>query len=253
MSRLAPTLILLLALPLYGRAGPPAAVEIGTRREVFVDRFLIDTLTHTDLCLHRPIDRGLVFSFDKPWEGPFSGYVTILHVSGRYQAYYRGSVTSEKKDTGDHQVVCYAESDDGVHWTKPLLKLYPRAGQEATNIVLADAAPVTHNFCPFVDARPGVKPNEKYKAVGGYHEPGLFAYVSPDGVHWKRLGDKPVLTNQEVGFARATGPSCSTRRMSPSGRSRKESICCTTGSTRKGSGESRASKATTSSPGESRH
>jgi hypothetical protein len=179
---------------------PREVIEIGSRRELFFDRFLIDTMTNATLRLHRPVDRGPVLAFDRPWEGPFSGYVTILHAGQKYQAYYRGAPTAERKDTGDHQVVCYAESDDGIHWTKPSLDLFPRPGAATTNIVLADAAPDTHNFSPLIDTRPGVNPAERYKAIGGYHEPGLSAYGSPDGIRWKRLRDGPVLTRGDVGF-----------------------------------------------------
>ncbi|HEY2157137.1 MAG TPA: hypothetical protein VGH33_16030 [Isosphaeraceae bacterium] len=182
------------------QAPPREAIEIGSRRELFVDRFLIDTMTNTALRLHRPVDRGPVLAFDRPWEGPFSGYATILHAGKKYQAYYRGAPGAEKKDTGNHQVVCYAESDDGIHWTKPALDLFPRHGEATTNIVLANAAPDTHNFSPLIDTRPGVNPAERYKAIGGYHEPGLSAYVSPDGIRWKRLRDGPVLTRRDVGF-----------------------------------------------------
>ena len=123
-------------------------------------------MTNVALRLHRPVDRGPVLAFDKPWEGPFSGYVTIIHAGTNYQAYYRGSVSGDKKDTGDHQVVCYAESDDGVHWTKPSLNLFPRSGEATTNIVLADTPPDTHNFSPLIDSRPGVAPAERYKPSG---------------------------------------------------------------------------------------
>ncbi len=198
-------LLLLPAMPLaWGvastQAVPHEAIDIGSRRELFIDRFLIDNLTHVALRLHRPVDRGPVLAFDKPWEGPFSGYVTILHGNEKYHAYYRGSTSSEKKDTGDHQVVCYAESADGIHWTRPALTLFPRHGAATTNIVLADAAPDTHNFSPLIDSRPGITSEERYKAIGGYHEPGLSAYVSPDGIHWKRLRKKPVLTRRDAGF-----------------------------------------------------
>ncbi len=206
MKRLLATTLLYLSATLISQAAPPEAVEIGSRREVFLDHYLIDVLKHVELMMHRPVDRGAVLAFDESWEGPFSGYATILHAGETYQAYYRGTGQGGvKKDTDDHQVVCYAESRDGVHWTKPSLSLFPRDGKATTNIVLADAAPVTHNFCPFLDSRPGVKPEEKYKAVGGYHEPGLSAFVSPDGVHWKRLQDRPVLTRQDVGFHEGDG------------------------------------------------
>jgi len=182
----------------HGESSSP--IDIGSRRELFVDHFLIDKLDRATLQMHRPVDRGPTLKFDKPWEGLFCAYVTIIHVDGKYQAYYRGSNGSSTKNTGDHQVVCYAESSDGIEWTKPELDLFPREGQAKTNIVLADVSPDTHNFSPFYDTRPGVKPEERYKAIGGYHEPGLTAYVSPDGIRWKKLQDKPVLTNAEVGF-----------------------------------------------------
>ena len=182
-----------------------SALDIGSRRELFVDHFLIDQMNGLSLKMHRPCDRGSVLTFDKPWEGIFAFYATIIHVDGKYQAYYRGSSGTSTKNSGEHQVVCYAESDDGITWTKPQLDLFPRDGQAKTNIVLAGVAPDTHNFSPFYDARPGVKPDERYKAIGGYHQDGLNAYVSPDGIHWRRLVDKPVLTRQEVGFVEGGG------------------------------------------------
>lgn len=199
MNRILATTILALAASLAARAEPPEAVEVGSRRELFLDRHLVDSLSHLELRLHRPVDRGPVLTFDEPWEGPFSGYATIVHSGGRYRAYYRGTGGGgAKKDDDSGQVVCCAESDDGVAWTRPSLGLYPRAGRPATNIVLADAAAVTHNFAPFLDDRPGVDPAERYKAVGGVHEQGLSAYASPDGLRWKRLRDGPILTKRDV-------------------------------------------------------
>jgi hypothetical protein len=180
---------------------PPASqpvVDIGSRRELFVDRFLIDRMSGAaSLRLHRPVDRGPVLQFDAPWEGRFCAYATLLNPApGKYQMYYRGM--NGGSDTSDGQVTCYAESADGVHWTKPDLDLFPVDGHAKTNIVLAHAAPVTHNFSPFLDDRPGVNPAERYKAVGGLHETGLFAFASADGIRWHRMSDKPILTNAQV-------------------------------------------------------
>jgi len=195
MTRFLATTLLLLPIA-AARAESPDAVDVGSRREPFLDRFLIDALSGTELRPQRPVDRGPVLSFDKPWEGAFAGYATIIHADGKYQAYYRGMGAGVTKDSDPEQVTCLAESVDGVHWTKPELDLFPRAGSPKTNVVLADAAAVTHNFAPFLDSRPGVDPSEKYKALGGVHEQGLSAYASPDGVHWRRLGDAPVLTRE---------------------------------------------------------
>lgn len=195
-------LLLLFRVPAaVSQTTAPTTVDIASRRELFVDHFLIDRMTGTAaLRLHRPVDCGHVLEFDRPWEGAFSAYVTVLRTPDKFQAFYRGSSGAGPKDTGDHQVVCYAESPDGIHWTKPDLDLFPRAGHATTNIVLAGVSPDTHNFSPFIDTRPGVPADQLYKAIGGYHDPGLSAYASPDGIHWKRLADHPVLTPHDVGF-----------------------------------------------------
>ena len=45
-----------------------APVNIGTRRELFVDRFLIDSMSNTHLRLARPERREVVFEANAPWE-----------------------------------------------------------------------------------------------------------------------------------------------------------------------------------------
>lgn len=175
---------------------PTSPIDIGSRRELFVDRFLIDRMAAAELRLHRPVDRGPVLQFDAPWEGRFCAYVTVIHAADKYQMYYRGM--NGGGDTDDGQVTCYAESVDGITWTKPKLDLFPLGEQRQTNVILAHATPVTHNFCPFLDTRPGATPDERYKAVGGYHQAGLVAYTSPDGIRWHTMADKPVLTREQV-------------------------------------------------------
>ncbi|MHC4144552.1 MAG: alpha/beta hydrolase family protein, partial [Planctomycetota bacterium] len=103
------------------------------------------------------------------------------------------------------EVTCYAESSDGVHIIKPKLDLFAIKGSKSNNVILAGAAPVHHNFSPFLDARPGVPAGERFKALGGTQKSGLIAYVSADGVRWKRLREEPVFTkglfdSQNVSF-----------------------------------------------------
>ncbi|MGB7159301.1 MAG: hypothetical protein WBD40_14630 [Tepidisphaeraceae bacterium] len=179
-------------------AEPQAAIDIGSRRELFIDRLLIEKLDRTELRLHRPVDRGRVLAFDAPWEGPYCAYATVIKSPDKYQMYYRGKADAAGGDQDRNQVTCYAESLDGITWTKPSLDLFPRGEHETNNIVLADASPVTHNFSPFIDARPGTAPDQRYKAVGGYHDTGLVAYASPDGIHWRKMRDEPVLTKEHV-------------------------------------------------------
>lgn len=175
-----------------------APVDIGTRRELFTDRFLFEQLNNLHLQLHEPRDEGPVLYFDKPWEGPQAGYVTLLKDGDRIRMYYRG-ISAPGPDGSDHERCCVAESADGITWTKPSVGLYEFAGSTSNNIVLASAAPVTHNFCPMLDNRPGVSAVERFKAVGGTGK-ALFAYVSADGLKWTRQQESPILGPDQIPF-----------------------------------------------------
>lgn len=179
-------------------AEQPSPLELGSRRELFVDRYLIERLENAWLQLHAPRDEGPVIKFDLPWEGPHAGYCTLLVDGGRYLMYYRG-VSQPGPDGSPHERTCVAESADGLAWTKPKLGLFAFQGDSQNNLVLADAAPVTHNFCPLLDTRPGTPAEERFKAVGGTVDK-LFAYVSADGLNWRRMQEAPVLTKSHVPF-----------------------------------------------------
>ena len=69
-----------------------APINIGGRRELFVDSFLIDKLDGARQRLHRPVPREVTIVFDKPWEGNESYYMTVLNdkEAGKFRMYYRG-------------------------------------------------------------------------------------------------------------------------------------------------------------------
>ena len=182
----------------------PIVIQLDSRLELFVDHYLIDTLIDTRLVLQKPRDEGSVLKFDKPWEGAFCGYFTIIKDGETYRAYYRG-IPEAGKDGNSMEITCYAESRDGINWKKPNLGLYQVNGTSKNNVILMNAAPVTHNFCPFLDTKPGVDPNQRFKALGGTEKSGLIAYVSADGTQWKKLQEKPVFSkgqfdSQNVSF-----------------------------------------------------
>jgi hypothetical protein len=144
------------------------------------------------LQLHHPIPEEIAITFDKPWEGNSSAYVTVFEDDGIFRMYYRGSAHDPKTDEAKHpEFTCYAESKDGIHWVKPELGLFEFQGSKKNNIVWQGIG--THNFTPFKDKNPNCPPEARYKALG-LGEGGLYAFQSPDGIHWKLMKDKPVLT-----------------------------------------------------------
>ena len=177
----------------------PNVIDIGSRRELFVDDFVIDKLTgEAELRMHHPRPREIAIVHDAPWEGSGSGYHTVFQDGDLYRMYHRGShldVTPGKLNSGRHKpFYCYAESDDGIHWRKPELGIVEFDGSKKNNIILDGLG--THNFAPFKDANPDCAPEARYKALAGIKsEGGLFAFKSPDGIRWSLMTDKPVITN----------------------------------------------------------
>ncbi len=199
-----PFFFLLVGVLFFQSASAQKYAVIGERREIFVDNYLIEKLNGAVQKIHSPHNEGAVLKFEKPWEGNFSGYCTIIRDGGILRAYYRG-VRDAGSDGRDTEVTCYAESKDGINWTKPELGIHEISGSKKNNAILVNEAPVTHNFSPFLDTNPNVKPSEKFKAMGGVQKSGLMAYASPDGIHWKKMQQGSVFTkglfdSQNVAF-----------------------------------------------------
>jgi hypothetical protein len=188
-------LMLYMALWVAGANEPnQGAIDIGSRRELFVDDYLIEVLENAQRVLHHPIPRDVSLVRNKPWEGNTSGYTTVSQDGHIYRMYYRGTHTiyTQGKVTSPHrEVVCYAESRDGIHWVRPMLKLVEFDGSLENNIIWDGVG--SHNFTPFRDTNPACKPEEKYKALGR-GKGGLYAFKSSDGIHWSLMAEEPVIT-----------------------------------------------------------
>lgn len=202
MSYLRNVILVLFLLLSYASFGQDI-IYLDDKREIFVDNYLIEQIDGVNILMHHPYDEGPVFFFDKPWEGPFCGYVTIIKDMDTYKVYYRGSQGG--RDGNDNEVTCYAESKDGIKWHKPNLGIHTIQGSKNNNVVLANIAPVPHNFSPFLDLNPKVHPDQRYKGLGGVDRTGLIAYISPDGINWKQLQPqavfkKGVFDSQNVAF-----------------------------------------------------
>ena len=173
---------------------PTGVIELGDRRELFVDDYLIERLSNVELRLQKPVPRNVAIDHDAPWEGNTSGYHTVFRDGNLFRAYYRGS---HYEPGGNYKpVVCYAESRDGIEWYRPELGLINYKGSTRNNIIWD--GPGSLNFTPFRDRNPDCREGEEYKALGSPHsdsheEQALLAFKSPDGVHWSLLSEKPVM------------------------------------------------------------
>ena len=176
---------------------PDVVRDIASRRELFVDDYLISRLDGAELQMHQPQPAEVSLVCDAPWEGNISAYYSIFRDDDRYRMYYRGAHFDEQAKKSTHrEVTCYAESRDGIHWEKPKLGLFDFNGSKENNIVWdAENSPDTHNFTVFKDANPNCSADARYKGLAGPRNPGLHAYKSPDGIHWSLMDPKAVLSS----------------------------------------------------------
>lgn len=131
--------------------------DISSRRELFVDRYLIDRLDNATLKLHEP---QLAPAMTEPADN--LEYGTVIKDGELFRLYTRDG-RGAKFDGDAPEVTRYCESRDGIHWTKPKLGLFEIDGSKDNNVILHEP-PFCHNFSPFLDARPNVPPDERFKA-----------------------------------------------------------------------------------------
>ena len=183
-------------------------IDLGSRRELFIDDFLIAE------------QRGTTLRLQTPWPAPLSagafadaGYATVIAENAgaegcgpRCHAWYRAyapgyPLTAESTYDGNPgEYTAYMHSPDGVNWTRPSLGLYDLGGSRENNAVLAGLPPFSHNFSPMLDTRPGVNPAQRFKALAGVHHSGLHAFASPDGLRWRPLSAEAVVKSEPFAF-----------------------------------------------------
>jgi len=192
MACLIPALFPFMTLLVPNQVPQVEPIPLGSRRELFVDDFLIDRLEGAKLDLKKPIPREVAIVHDAPWEGNTSAYHTVFRDGNIVRMYYRGShFDKESKEDPHPQWVCYAESYDGITWTKPHLNLFEYDGSKKNNIVWTGTG--SHNFAPFKDPNAEAGEDALYKALGS-GDGGLYAFQSKDGIHWSLLQETPVIT-----------------------------------------------------------
>ena len=199
--------VLLLAIgPALGLITPAAGLEnivdIGSRLELMLDEHLIDRMSGAaELRLHKPTAREISIVHDEPWEGNSCSYHTVFQDGELYRMYYKTASQELVGEPPSHKpLVGYAESRDGIHWTKPKLGLFEFDGSSANNIVWNGGdleAMTTVGFAPFKDTNPDTRPGERYKAMAGdprkSEVAGMYAFKSSDGLRWEPMSEKPVL------------------------------------------------------------
>ena len=198
----------------WGLAQTPTPLELGNRRELFIDDHLVAEMKQVQLVVHQPIREEIVAECDAPWEGNGCGYFSVLYDAkdSLYRMYYHAwqIPTGVKGEEPNFPLtIAYRQSRDGIVWERPNLGLCEFRGSKDNNILLDKMGDGSqcHDFSPFIDENPDAKREARYKATGAsmQTDKGVWAYQSADGIHWTPMANGPVFTkgafdSQNVSF-----------------------------------------------------
>ena len=143
------------------------------QRQLFLDDEGIENLKNLKRTMGLPEKKGAVIEADLPWERFIQTWSTPEWVPEDkcFKLFYYSSTK-----TGEVGIA-YAESRDGINWTKPILRLVEINGSLQNNFLMKD---LMYNVIYDPD---DADPSRKYKALrlNVISEP----YISADGINWK--------------------------------------------------------------------
>lgn len=190
---------------LFGLAeSPVSAAELQARTNyLLLDERVTDRMENVRLRVGKIIKHPAnpLFKEDKPWEVRFDNvYANVLYDEELklYRCWYSPFIfdelttgtPAEKRPNVKYRAtstremgVCYAVSQDGIRWEKPVLGVVEFNGSTANNLVLRSS----HGAGIIKDLQER-DPARRYKLFGGQQIPGLKrrfqVAFSADGIHW---------------------------------------------------------------------
>ena len=225
-------LLVLSTFAAHAASDVASLVEIGNRKQLFIDDYMIQSLTNAKQVLNTAVKEpsNPVLRPDRPWEGRFSPVSKVIYdpvkklfkmwysTSGDWRAEPGGQLVEfQWTDTGTVRELvdapyryvgiygnykyrlCYATSKDGVHWEKPNLGKVEFDGSRNNNL-LPDGG-----RAPTFEDPNETDPAKRYKSIAmtrTKNPPGmqLHVYYSPDGFNWTPEPTNPVMdTTPEPG------------------------------------------------------
>ncbi len=123
-------------------------------------------------------------------------YGSIIKEGGKYRLWY--VAFDDKKDhkvASERWRAAYAESPDGLNWTKPNLGLVEFNGNKNNNLILTEPAPLGFVNLKVLKDDADPDPQRRYKATGHVYfrhntRLGTLApFTSSDGLRWKLVKD----------------------------------------------------------------
>ena len=192
-----------------------ASIDIGSRKQLFVDDYLIEGMTNTMQVMNpgRKAENNPVLRPERPWEGNSVRPHTVRfdEEKGLFEMRYGcalnrahrdkdGNVVKEGPSDYDRGIICLATSEDAVHWERPNLGLVEYQGSKDNNII-PDSWTMAYSFEDPHESDPAKRFKGHFRE-GTTETPGMTFdfYTSPDERDWTPYEGNPIIdTSPRVG------------------------------------------------------
>jgi hypothetical protein len=165
-----------LGFPLTLALLSPAVAAAGSRH-LFLDPAFVAESSSTTLTVNPPRAGEIVLRRDRPWESfMITFYVSVVDEGARLRMWY------DTRESTKIAHLAYAESTDGVNWTKPELGIAAHSSGRPNNLV--GISSLEGNV--FRDPRARTEA-ERYVYVSTvFRGGGIYRFTSPDVLRWRR-------------------------------------------------------------------
>ncbi len=178
-----------------GLSAPLEVRQLGSQLQPLWDDWLVESLDNVRHILHSPKPGEIVLRRDRPWEDQAIYNPVVIRDGYRYRMWYRARAVEKPIYTA------YAESLDGIHWVKPNLGFIEHDGSKENNLVWPVPGGKGRSVSVIKDENPQADPQERYKAItnqgttlpSGRDIALLYGLVSPDGLRWRMVQEKPIV------------------------------------------------------------
>ena len=185
--------------PRPSRPAPDPEISKSARKlNCFVDEFLIEKSEGLRRTVHswQKHPENPILRAEKAWES--GGAIVLIYGSvlfdeedGIFKMWYY-SAAQQAGQSKHQEHMCYATSEDGIHWTRPRLGIHDFNGARDNNICLVSEASDIETYGAIKD--PGdPDPGRRYKMMfwekRSDGRTGVWTATSPDGLHWTRAAE----------------------------------------------------------------
>lgn len=167
---------MLIEISIFNSAIGSTPIALSNNPQLFLDDSIIAHTENVCLDVKQPKKHpsNPLIRADQPWERrEIELYGTVLfdNDTQSFRCWYLASASGAFKP---EYYICYAESQDGIHWKKPMVGVDPFGPYKRHNVVIRGG----HGISVIKEPN-DPNPDRRYKAVGGD-----LAAWSADGIHW---------------------------------------------------------------------